>query len=411
MRVLIIKSNFVYPLYSGTAILTYNLITVLSKHHEVVLVSMVNSKKDLVGSEHLRKLGVEVHTVLTPYNRSFIHKIVYKGLRWLKRYFRGIPKEVEYANPINYRVLIEDVLSRYSYDLVQIDYWYSAQLVNLVRKVPVVLFTHGVKSDLLFQVSAASTNALKKFLGNEKAKIVARYEERYFQKFDRIVNLTDRDTKIFRQRFPSQCHKIETIPYIWRASHEKKEKRSMSLGMHSLIMVGDMNHDPNVDAVLYFVNDILPTVEEQIPDVLVYVVGKNPRKEVRNLARRKNVKVTGIVPDVYPFIRSASAYLCPMRQIDGIKNKLLEAMYFEKPIVASEVATLGYGVRNGQELLLASSPEDFARKVVRVLKDESLDERLGKNARNYVRRCHMGPNVEKLILQKYEEWAKVGEVG
>jgi glycosyltransferase involved in cell wall biosynthesis len=175
---------------------------------------------------------------------------------------------------------------------------------------------------------------------------------------------------------------------------------------NSMVIVGDMDHHPNVDAVLYFVHEVLPLIKKELPDCILYVVGKNPRAEVRNLGKgNRDVKVVGFVPDVLPYISGAGVFICPIRKTDGIKIKLIEAMHSGKAIVASSAALFGYDVKDGEEILVADSAKEFARKVLLVLRNDDMALRIGRNANNYVRKHHMGAEIEGQILLEYERWS------
>lgn len=108
-----------------------------------------------------------------------------------------------------------------------------------------------------------------------------------------------------------------------------------------LVFCGAMDYWPNTDAVIWYVNEVLPRIREYAADVLFAIVGMNPTEEVRKLGEREGVLVTGPVADVRPYVRHALAAVLPLRIARGIQNKALEAMALEKPIVASPGALAG----------------------------------------------------------------------
>jgi glycosyltransferase involved in cell wall biosynthesis len=108
-----------------------------------------------------------------------------------------------------------------------------------------------------------------------------------------------------------------------------------------LVFCGAMDYWPNVDAVAWYVEEVLPRVREQIPDVLFCIVGMNPTEKVRKLGELPNVRVTGPVPDVRPYVRHAHAAVLPLRIARGIQNKALEAMSMETPVIATPDALNG----------------------------------------------------------------------
>ena len=120
-----------------------------------------------------------------------------------------------------------------------------------------------------------------------------------------------------------------------------------------------MDYWPNIDAVQWFCENILPAIRLRIPDAVFYIVGARPTEQVKALARMTGVRVTGTVPDVRPYIAHASVVVAPLRIARGIQNKVLEAMAMRKPVVASPAALEGIDATPGEELLLAETEQQF----------------------------------------------------
>lgn len=108
-----------------------------------------------------------------------------------------------------------------------------------------------------------------------------------------------------------------------------------------VVFTGHMNFPPNVDAAVYFAREILPQVRKIQPDLNFKIVGADPVAEVEALREIPGVEVTGRVPDLRSYLAGAAAFVCPMRMGSGIKNKLLEAMAMNLPVVATKLALDG----------------------------------------------------------------------
>ena len=115
----------------------------------------------------------------------------------------------------------------------------------------------------------------------------------------------------------------------------------------SIVFTGVMDYFPNVDAVVWFCNEVLPIVQRQIPEAGLTICGSRPTATVRRLAKRRGVTVTGRVPDTRPYMDRAEVFVAPLRMARGIQNKLLEAMAMGLPCVASAAATSGHS-RSGR---------------------------------------------------------------
>jgi sugar transferase (PEP-CTERM/EpsH1 system associated) len=131
-----------------------------------------------------------------------------------------------------------------------------------------------------------------------------------------------------------------------------------------IVFTGAMDYWPNVDAVSWFVNEVLPTISSARPRARFYIVGMRPTSEVVALGRHGNVVVTGLVPDVRPYLKHARVVVAPLRIARGIQNKVLEAMAMARPVVVSDCAADALSAERGVDLETATSAEDFARKTV-----------------------------------------------
>jgi sugar transferase (PEP-CTERM/EpsH1 system associated) len=150
----------------------------------------------------------------------------------------------------------------------------------------------------------------------------------------------------------------------------------------ALVFAGAMDYGPNVDAVCYFVNEILPLVQARTP-VVFWIVGRNPGPEVRRLAGSSGVRVTGYVDDVRPYLTAAAVAVVPIRIARGIQTKLLEAMAVGCAVVCSPEVNAAVAATPGEHLLLGNSPRAFADAVLRLLGDPALRASLGTGARQF----------------------------
>jgi len=152
-----------------------------------------------------------------------------------------------------------------------------------------------------------------------------------------------------------------------------------------LIFVGGFRHPPNVDAINWFVAEVWPAVRARLPQVELSVVGSNMPAAIRDLDV-EGVRVLGYVRDIDPLLDAARISIAPLRYGAGVKGKVNQAMAFGLPVVATPMAAEGMGLRDGEELLIADSAQDFADAIVRLYGDEALWQRLAEGGRDNVRR-------------------------
>ena len=134
-----------------------------------------------------------------------------------------------------------------------------------------------------------------------------------------------------------------------------------------IAFTGAMDYWPNVDAVCWFAQGILPLVREKVADARFYIVGFKPAPEVQALAGLPGVTVTGAIADTRDYIAHADCIVAPLRVARGIQNKVLEAMAMEKPVVASRQAAQGLVGMQPGELAVADTAAAIADAVIAVL--------------------------------------------
>ena len=145
-----------------------------------------------------------------------------------------------------------------------------------------------------------------------------------------------------------------------------------------------MRSPHNVNAVLYFSDEIYPSIKEKIPDIKLYIVGRNPPEKIRQLTLDESIIVTGYVEDVRPYLSKSSIIVVPMLSGTGIKNKILEPMAMKKPVISTSIGARGLDVTSGDNIVIADHPMEFAINVVELLNDERLRRKIACNGRKLV---------------------------
>jgi glycosyltransferase involved in cell wall biosynthesis len=154
-----------------------------------------------------------------------------------------------------------------------------------------------------------------------------------------------------------------------------------------------MDWYPNEDAMLYFIDTILPAIRRSVPEVSLSVVGRNPSERLLSTAARAGVHVTGTVEDVRPHLARAAISIVPLRVGGGTRLKIFEALAMGKAVVSTTVGAEGLPVVSDCHLLLADGVEDFANSVTSLLRDPERRRRLAFAGRRLVEDHHSWTRV------------------
>jgi glycosyltransferase involved in cell wall biosynthesis len=151
-----------------------------------------------------------------------------------------------------------------------------------------------------------------------------------------------------------------------------------------LVFTGKLDFRPNVDALLWFVEDILPRVTSERGTPTLWAVGQTPHALLAPLERHPQVVFTGRVQAVEPYIAGADVVVVPLRMGSGTRLKVLQALSMEKAVVGTTLGAAGLGLEHEEHLLLADDPASFAAAVSRLLLNLAERAALGKRARRHV---------------------------
>jgi glycosyltransferase involved in cell wall biosynthesis len=241
---------------------------------------------------------------------------------------------------------------------------------------------------------------IKKMLWFYRYLQVLDREAHLAREVDGTICMTSEDARQFRKFCASTpIHVINTgvdLEYFSPpASHSTGPR---------LVFVGAFQHEPNVDAMIYFCRQILPLIHEEIPETELVIVGSNPPPAIVSLSESPRVQVTGFVPDIRPYMASSAAYIVPLRLGVGIRGKILEAWGMGMAVVATSVACAGLEYEDGKNLLLADSEKLFAAHIVALLKDPGLRSRLGLEGRKTAEAHYSWQSSAAKLEALYRHW-------
>ncbi len=214
-----------------------------------------------------------------------------------------------------------------------------------------------------------------------------------------VITVTEQDAQHLRAELPNMSyavvpniHAVDTAAMVGFAERQ------------GLVFLGNYAHAPNEDAVLFFVEQVLPLIHQQLPEVVFYVLGSNVTARLQALESEK-VRIVGWVKAVEPEFLKYRIFVSYLRYGAGMKGKLGQALAAGLPIVTTAIGAEGMGLNEGEQALLAESPADFAAAVCRLYGDAALWARLAAGGRAHVAQ-HWSEAVieEKLrgILDKFK---------
>jgi len=378
VNILYVAPRLPYPPTKGEKTRAFHQIRELAKTHRVHLACTVDPKDDIDGLQMLRRCCASVEAV--PTTRAAIRA------RSAWALIRGHPQWAFSHASVALAERVVGKLRAEKFDMILGSSVAVAECLRRVEDVPKVLDFMDVASEL-WRAAAEQRTFPVSGLYRVEARRLGRYEAEIAASVDCSIVVSEVEARLFRRRqhdFPvSVVGNGVDLEYFAPAAEGSEPP-----GSTRVVFTGTMDYFPNVDAVRYFYRSILPRVQETVPAVHFDIVGRDPTRSVRALARDPRVTVTSSVPDVRVYLAQAAVAVAPLRVARGIQNKVIEAMAMGAPVVGTSAALEGLELTDEDGARRADDPEAFSREVTALIRDRDWRRHCSLRARCYVERCH-----------------------
>ncbi len=347
---------------TGGKIRTGKILEQLKNIFDITLVSNVESPKDDKYLQQINNLCAEFHPELL---RSLFSRYPFTVLNDCSR-------DVE--------ATLLRLTSEKRFDLLVCDFLQPSLNFRHLSGAPTLLFEHNIEAVIPRRHFETSRNLIAKMFWWLQWRRMERYEREACRAFTCTVTVSETDKTSLKEFGIENIFAIPTgVDTDYFAPREDQVKKN------SLVFTGSMDWLPNEDAIQFFIRDILPRVKQQIPDVTLTVVGRNPsRRFLNEIKSHPEVTVTGRVDDVRSYMNCHTLYIIPLRIGGGTRIKAYEAMAMAKAVVSTRIGVEGLPVKHGDHVLIADEPQEFAAAVVRLLRNVDERKHLELNARTFV---------------------------
>lgn len=375
MRVLVIDEEFPYPLDSGKRIRSYQLLSRLASRCEIdYLAYGTTQSESFAATEKAQMHPIAVPADLPAQSGPGFY------LRLLANLFSRYPYIVSRHYCQLFQHQLDAAVAEIKPDLILCEWTPYAVFVRDITGIPRMIVAHNIEHRIWQRYYEYEESALKKWYIGRQAPKVAAFERQAFGWVEGAVAVSDEEAVELRALNPNLCVRVVEngvdLNFFTPAPDEPERE--------SLVFVGAMHWRPNQDAVTYFVEEILPRIRQQRPEVTFTIVGQGPPSHIQKLGSLPGVHVTGRVEDVRPYVKAAAVFVVPLRIGGGTRLKILEALAMKKAVVSTSVGAEGLAVADGVHLMIADGAEPFADRIDRLLRDRALRRELGERGRKLV---------------------------
>lgn len=400
LRILWLKTGPLHPLDTGGKLRTYHLLRELNRRHQVTFLALCEPDTPPEVKRQAAEYCRHALWVLwTPARKGSARFYAELGVNLLS----SLPYVLARYRSENMRLEIQEEDDPARHDVMVCDFLTPAvNLFPLARGAPrpqlkVLLFQHNVEAQIWERLWQQQRLALQRWYFRLQWRRLRVWEQRLCAQCDGVAAVSETDAARFRQDY-GLVNVVGSVPTGVDVDYFGHTRPHLVPGR--IAFLGSMDWLPNVDAVQWWVNDIWPRVKQQCPEASFSIIGRNPPPSVTALAQHDaSVHVTGTVPDVRPHLAQAAVLVVPLRAGGGTRIKIYEAMAAGLPVISTRIGAEGLPLQDGQTVLLADTPEEFAAAVAELLRKPERRAQLAAAGQAWVRQNASWARAAETLVQ------------
>ena len=370
-----------YPLDNGGKIKTFSTLKALSIMGNSVdlLCFSENSENDSGNVQKLKNICNDVqfieHKLTTKSNIKYMMAVAFKSL--FSKYPFGIYK---YESK-QMRDVIAKKIKENDYDIIYFDHLQMYKYFNSFdrKNVKFVLDQHNSESEIVYRTYQNSNNFLKKIFLNIEYNKIRKVEKKALSDVDKIYALSENDVESMKHlNVNLKNFSVIPIGVIDNGIINKKEDKNKKL---TLMFIGTLTWNPNNQGILWFVRNVIPKLNESGIEYDLYIVGKNPSDELKELCESyNNIFVTGYVNDVDEMYVKSDVMVVPLFVGSGQRVKIIESFSKGIPVISTSIGAEGLDCITDYNVVIADTDIEFVDSL-RKMSDETFRKKIASNAR------------------------------
>lgn len=375
LRILWVKMGGLWPANSGGRLRSYHMINELSRDNELTVFTTHGAdEKTYELRAHLplcKRVNSRPFAPPKSSSKTFV-------LSLLASWFSRLPVDIYKYQLPELRREVESLLASGKFDLCIADFMTAVPNVPMSGCIPVVFFSHNVEYMIWRRLHDHEPSLIKRLLLSIEWRKMRRAEAQACNAALTTIAVSAEDAQELRLNSPNA--RINSVQTGVDVDYFKMDKEVVP-DPFALVFSGSMDWLPNEDAMLYFMEEILPRIRQKFPQTTLTIVGRNPSERLRTIAEISKVEVSGTVPDIRPWTARAAVYIVPLRIGGGTRLKIYEALAMGMAVVSTTIGAEGLSLQEGVHLLRADTADAFAARVIDLLENPAQRKSLGMAGR------------------------------
>ena len=366
LHVAILDEELPYPPTSGKRIRTYELLRRLADRHRLTLFAHrhADATEAVAAEEAFRRLGVRTVVLPRPLPRK-------SGAGFYARLAGNLLSPLPYSVALHatpaYIAAVRDYAQRHAVDLWHCEWTPYAHILRAAFGPHLdwlrwTVMAHNVESLIWHRYARVEPQAWKRWYIRRQQSKYERFERWAYSQATLPIAVSDTDARLIREQFGA-----ERVAVVENGVDETafRPQRDVERDPYHLLFLGSLDWRPNLDAVAWLLEEILPVVVAAQPRTRLSIVGRRPPAWLCQRCRQfPYVQLVADVPDVRPFLARCGLLVVPLRVGGGTRLKILEALSCGTPVVSTTIGAEGLDLQPGQDLLLADDPASFTAAIL-----------------------------------------------
>lgn len=395
-QLLFLCQTLPFPLDGGVWIRTYHVLRLLARAFDITALCFERAGtsgagRDVAASVEALSRFAHVEVFAIPQRHS--------RLRYLWDHLRSATLGRVYTSYLYesgaFRGRLAEHLASKDFRLVHVDSLDLARYLPACDGLPIACVHHDVESALLQRRAVLERSRWRRAYLAYQGRLMDAVERYWCGRLALNVAMSERDAAELKRKAPGS--RVAVVPN----GVDLEEFQPDGTKDAGVAFVGGTSPFPNLDALHFFCDQILPRVRRAAPDVPARWIGRASVQQQREYRARYDVELTGYTDDVRPLMREAACHIVPLRAGGGTRLKILNSWAMGKAVVSTSIGCEGLDAADGVNLLIRDDPKDFADAILAVLGDDQLRRRLGEAGRGTAQRLYGWDVVGEGMIDTY----------
>lgn len=381
MNILFLSHRIPFPPNKGEKIRTFHQLKFLvEKGHNVSVIAPYEDDNELA---HFDALGQNYCQIVKGV------KLTSKVIRLAKGVIKGKALSIANFYSDELQTQLDHLITGNTFDTIictassMAEYVFKSEPIQQKGNLTLLMDFMDLDSDK-WQQYAQNAAFPMSWVYRREATLIGAFEKRISEYFNACFFITEAEKTLFAKTIGAVDNifavenGIDTAMFKPSSSEQKSSRERHESPV--LLFTGVMDYAPNVDAVVWFVENVWPQVTKKWSKAEFYIAGMSPSDKVKALANHQGVVITGYVDDILPYFDKATVFVGPFRIARGVQNKILQAFACGLPVIATSMGAEGIHCKDEESILLAQSPDEFIQQLTRLLVEPELYEKVSENA-------------------------------